>query len=248
MSLFELTAPPSLAPLAGWRQHGGQACKARQLFFGPHVMIIAGEPGTRRIYRVVNGCVALSQLLRDGRRQIIDIVGPGRLFGFGGSEHMACMAESLTYTSLDVAPATLAQDVLNDEMTLFLDRILNHTTLLGRKNAREKVATAVLDLLDQFARKSSPGRKQPLTFNLYLSRSDLADWLGLTIETVSRCLNQMKRDGILAFRQPEIITVLDLPRLRETACFVPAPDPAKTESLRKAGQLDKPFHTDSNRH
>ena len=49
-----------------------------------------------------------------------------------------------------------------------------------------------------------------MTFTLYLTRADLADWLGLTLETVSRCLNAFKRDSVIAFDHPEVVTVKDM--------------------------------------
>lgn len=90
-----------------------------------------------------------------------------------------------------------------------LHRSHAHALLLGRKTAQEKVATALLDLSRQFARPYSDAQSEQITFTLYLTRADLADWLGLTFETVSRCVGKLRNSGLIAFSHPEIITIID---------------------------------------
>ncbi|MCY1249542.1 Transcriptional activator protein Anr [compost metagenome] len=92
-----------------------------------------------------------------------------------------------------------------------------HATLLGRKTATEKVATALIDLAGQFAWRGRAASTTRFSFNLYLSRADLADWLGLTVETVSRCLNRFKRDGLIDFNHPKTVRILDEQQLRAMA-------------------------------
>ena len=79
----------------------------------------------------------------------------------------------------------------------------------------EKVATALLDLADQFAR--STGSQIRPSFTLYLMRSELADWLGLTLETVSRCLSEFKRKGLIAFERTDRMTICEKSVLRAIA-------------------------------
>lgn len=158
-------------------------------------------------YRVIEGCVAISQTLPDGRRQIIDMVGPGRLLGIGRGERNRCSAETLSYVTLEpvgkAEPADL-QDALH-EMVLRGQAL---ATLLGRKSAAERVAYAILDLAGQFARQTKAGKRGSICFTLHPTRSDLADWLGLTVETVSRCFTRLKRAGLIDFSHPEIVTLL----------------------------------------
>ena len=158
-------------------------------------------------YRVIEGCIAISQALPDGRRQIIDMVGPGRLLGLGLGEHNRCTAETLSYVTLEpvgkAEPADL-QDALH-EMVLRGQAL---ATLLGRKSAAERVAYAILDLAGQFARPGKGGKRGAVCFTLHPTRADLADWLGLTVETVSRCFTRLKRAGLIDFRHPEIVTLL----------------------------------------
>lgn len=194
----------------------------RQRLVGEHATLLFQGGRNRHLYRVVDGCVALSQLLDDGRRQITDVLGPGRLFGFTHDGRNIATAETLTFARIE----TLAGGQIEDgdrepdvavELKATLHRMQAHATLLGRKTATEKVATAIIDLADQFAWRGRAASRNMFNFNLYLSRADLADWLGLTVETVSRCLNRFKRDGLIDFNHPKTVRILDEQQLRALA-------------------------------
>jgi CRP/FNR family transcriptional regulator, anaerobic regulatory protein len=184
----------------------------------PRAVIMAEGQGC--LYKVLEGCVALYHSMKDGRRQIIDIIGPGRLLGPFIAGNTICTAEALTYTTLERTTESSTQADVAEQIMTSLDRARNHTLLLGRKTADEKVASAMLDLADQFMLVPRVrGRKKNMTFNLYLTRADLGDWLGLTVETVSRCLNALKRDGLIAFEQTGRITILQPERLYQRAAM-----------------------------
>lgn len=194
----------------------------RQRLVGEHATLLFQGGRNRNLYRVVDGCVALSQLLDDGRRQITDVLGPGRLFGFTHDGRNIATAETLTFARIE----TLSAGPLDDgdhaadvaaELKATLHRMQAHATLLGRKTATEKVATALINLADQFAWRGRAPSRNLFSFNLYLSRADLADWLGLTVETVSRCLNRFKRDGLIDFDHPKTVRILDEQQLRAMA-------------------------------
>ncbi|MBP1876441.1 Nitrogen fixation regulation protein FixK [Ensifer adhaerens] len=194
----------------------------RQRLVGEHATLLFQGGRNRHLYRVVDGCVALSQLLDDGRRQITDVLGPGRLFGFTHDGRNIATAETLTFARIE----TLAGGQVEDgdhgpdvaaELKATLHRMQAHATLLGRKTATEKVATGLIDLADQFAWRGRAASRNLFSFNLYLSRADLADWLGLTVETVSRCLNRFKRDGLIDFNHPKTVRILDEQQLRALA-------------------------------
>lgn len=187
----------------------------------PHTVLFREGERVRGAYRLTEGCIVLAQLLADGRRQIVDVLGPGRLFGMALTPVHLHTAETLSYCLVERVgdPADLGKE-LDANLHLMLRRSQAHATLLGRKTAGERVASAVLDLAAQFARPSRGRRPAKLTFNLHLTRADLADWLGLTVETVSRYLNRFKRTGLIDFRHPEIITILDRPSLMSAAGLV----------------------------
>ncbi|MCY1706904.1 helix-turn-helix domain-containing protein [Pannonibacter sp. SL95] len=154
-------------------------------------------PGIDRseTFRILQGCIALFQLLPDGRRQIVDILGPGRLFGRGISDLHQCGAEALCETQVELVTAVRRSldAEINQSIRQMLRRAQAHATLLGRKTAGERIATALIDLAGQFSNETGDG------FQLHLTRMDLADWLGLTLETVSRYLNRFRREGLVSF-------------------------------------------------
>jgi CRP/FNR family transcriptional regulator len=178
-----------------------------------------GETQTAsRLYRILDGGLAVYQQLADGRRQVIDIAGPGRIVAHQPERGRDLAIKALTYTEVEVLDPQDHPDIAGEAAHDALDRLARHATLLGRMNATEKVANGLLDLAGQFPRKLTSGRP---TLTLYLTRSDLADWLGLTIETVSRTLNQLKRAGIIDFTHAEIVTLTRPERLKEIAAGKP---------------------------
>ena len=198
---------PSALPhptLAATGRKPPQAARPQQLYLTPGQTIgVEAEPAAL-LYRVTQGCIALYHMLDDGRRQIIDILGPERCFR---AADPAMTARALTYTKVDVIDPAAAPQLSADSAIKALARIHRHAMLLGRMTAAEKVASALLDLAGQFPRKSRGGRPGKPSLTLYLTRADLADWLGLTIETVSRTLNQFKRDGLIDFTHAEVVTI-----------------------------------------
>ncbi len=160
-------------------------------------------------YRVVDGCIATAQTLPDGRRQIIDLVGPGRLIGLGFGDQNRYSAETLGFTRLELVPDSLTQGERDQALSEMLARSQSLVMLLGRKTAPERVASALIDLALQFGRPARDRKRGAVTFHLYPTRGDLADWLGLTIETVSRCLTRLKKAGLIDIRHGDLVTVLD---------------------------------------
>jgi len=168
-------------------------------------------------YRVVDGCVATAQTLSDGRRQIIDLVGPGRLIGIGFGDQNRYSAETLGFTRLEAISEGLAESERDLALSEMLVRSQSLVMLLGRKTAPERVASALLDLAGQFGRPAGDKRRGAITFHLYPTRGDLADWLGLTIETVSRCLTRLKKAALIDIRHGDLVTLLDPQKLSGVA-------------------------------
>ena len=146
------------------------------------------------LYEIVDGAVMFSALLEDGRRQIVEIAGPGALVGLCSGDSHELTAETLSETVLRAIPlAHVATDPalqrrIRQHMLTRMDRLYRHTVLLGRKTATEKVATFLMDFV------TSDGRVDLHT----LTRQEIGDYLGLTIETVSRQLSRLKAAGIIA--------------------------------------------------
>ncbi|WP_168800960.1 helix-turn-helix domain-containing protein [Peteryoungia ipomoeae] len=164
-------------------------------------------------YRVVDGCVATYQTLSDGRRQVIDLAGPGRIVGLGAGDRNRHSAETLGFSRLEVVVEPLAARDLEVALTETLARSQALAMLLGRKTAPERVASAILDLAGQFGRPARHKRRGTVTFHLYPTRTDLADWLGLTVETVSRCFTRLKKAGLIDIQHNDLVTLLEPARL-----------------------------------
>jgi CRP/FNR family nitrogen fixation transcriptional regulator len=151
------------------------------------------------IYKVVSGAVRSYKLLADGRRQIGAFHLPGDLFGLEASNSHQLTAEAVVETkvillkrrSLD---ALAAQDV-QIAYTLWTAAAVNlrsaesRMLLLGRKTAQERVASFLVEMDDRCGGKGM--------IDLPMSRRDVADYLGLTLETVSRAISQMRASGLL---------------------------------------------------
>jgi CRP/FNR family transcriptional regulator, nitrogen fixation regulation protein len=168
-------------------------------------------------YKVVSGTVRTYKLLSDGRRQIDEFHLSGDIFGLETGEAHRFSADAVCDATVVAFRRrrfeTLAHDdpALGDEvmtsMMRSLERAHDHMVLLGRKTAQEKIATFLLDLA---RRMQGDGR-----FDLPMQRSDIADHLGLTIETVSRTLTQFARDGLIKLASASRSIVLaDKPALR----------------------------------
>ena len=196
---------------------GAAAIPITSISLKPRETLPLGTGNGELFYLLTEGCIALTRYMCDGRRQICDIIGPGRMFGFAIQGESQCMAESMTYSTIERHGRRTAWASLPDEVGRMLNRQQSHALLLGRKTATERVATALVDLADQFGRRVKYTRGRHVDFPLFPTRSDLADWLGLTLETVSRCLHRLRRQRVIEFTRPELIRILDFEELERAA-------------------------------
>nr|WP_303645123.1 Crp/Fnr family transcriptional regulator [Rubellimicrobium arenae] len=171
---------------------------------------------------VVSGSATLSRGLEDGRTQIVGLLLPANLLGRPGGQRLAHDVVATTPLTLctirphDLAGLRASQPALDArflEMTIAdLEAARNWMTVLGRKTARERVASFLMMLAHrEVVAGADPNR--PVSFDLPLTREQAADYLGLTIETVSRQLTGLKRDGVIELPTKRGVKVLDLERL-----------------------------------
>ena len=151
------------------------------------------------VHSVVSGAVRTSRLLSDGRRQIGNFYYPGDLIGLEtGDMHRFSAEAIIDCTILVVKRASLRQFSGDGELDRAiweatrreLERTQEHLLVLGRKTACEKVASFLLDLAQRGA---------AAIVDLPMGRQDMADYLGLTIETVSRMVTQLQGSQIVEF-------------------------------------------------
>lgn len=163
--------------------------------------IYAQDDEAECIYRLVRGAVRTTHLLADGRRQIGDFYYAGDIVGIEISAIHRFSAEALSDCEVLAARRSTAgakEDVPLERMILAataseLHRTQSHLLLLGRATACEKVARFLLDIGDRFRGDTVP---------LPMGRQDMADYLGLTIETISRMLGRLQADGLVEFTGP----------------------------------------------
>ena len=173
------------------------------------------EP-VERIYRVISGAVRTTRLLSDGRRQVGEFYFPGDVFGLEtGPDHRYSAEALCDSVVLSVKRATLrGTDAAADfdrmiwEATVReLDRTQDHVLMLGRKTACERVASFLSGVIE---RTGGAG-------DLPMSRQDMADYLGLTIETVSRMLSQLQSSAVVEFDALRHFRVRNLQALQRLA-------------------------------
>lgn len=205
------------------------ASSPEPLLYPRGAQVFAGSFHREALVRIVAGCVCFFQTLRDGRRQILDVLGPGQIFSagqiFGAGSYATApvRAVAMALTQLEEIDDEIDASGTADVFQRLLGRSRAHATLLGQKTVPEKMATALLDLATQFS-SNGPDAGITFSFKLHLTRADLADWLGMTLETVSRCLNDFKRSGLIEFDRPSVITILKRDMLLSIASGRHAPD------------------------
>jgi CRP/FNR family nitrogen fixation transcriptional regulator len=178
-------------------------------FYPVDATIYAQGDATGPLYLVEFGTVRVCQITPDGRRQVTSFCYAGDVFGLEpGSEH-EFYAESVDGAGIRVLrpadPTGFAQKLLSLAIRRFAC-VQAHLVLLGRLSANEKIASFLVDLMD---RQDSDD-----LITLPMQRSDIADYLGLTFETVSRVLRVLKDKGMIHVPSVDRIEVLDADALR----------------------------------
>jgi len=173
-------------------------------FYPVDATIYAQGDDTGPLYLVEFGTVRICQMTAYGRRQVTSFCYAGDVFGLEpGSEH-EFYAESVDGAGIRVLrpanAAGFAQKLLSLTLRRFA-RMESHLVLLGRLSANEKMASFLCDLLDRQASDD--------VINLPMQRADIADYLGLTFETVSRVLRVLKDKGIIRVTSVDRIDVID---------------------------------------
>ncbi len=173
-----------------------------RLRFAKGEAVYAEGDEAERFYKIVSGTVRICKVLHDGRRQIEAFHFARDIFGLErGAEHRFT-AEAVDDVVVLAFRARGLEDLIRDDPDLggelmtsvlaSLDRARDHLVLLGRKSAREKIATFLLNAAERLSGDDH--------FELPMQRGDIADHLGLTIETVSRTLTRMARDGLIGLQ------------------------------------------------
>jgi CRP-like cAMP-binding protein len=193
---------------------------ARRVATGANVFR-EGDEATH-VYEVKTGVLRLTRVLTNGRRQVIAFALPGDVIGFpnGKTHHTDCdvleACEVTAHPRATLEAGAREPEVHERLMKAALREISSmqdHFMMLARKSALEKVASFLMVLADRIGTPHG----HFTGFNLAMKRADIADFLGLTIETVSRTITQLRNAGIIALESAQTIIVLDPEALADTA-------------------------------
>ena len=233
MSLAELarspTSPSPIWPVAGQAMARSPAdpdesalsrigSKAR--YTRGETIFNEGDPA-EFAYKVLGGTVRLCKHLADGRRQIAEFLLPDDFFSFMELSEHSFTAEAVSDVTLMCYPQRQLERLIEDRprlhrrFTALLTKSIrdsqNHLVILGRQTANEKLASFLIMLAQRY------GEEDRVLLDLPMGRQDIADYLGLTIETVCRVLSAMKRSRHIEIPNLHHVMIRDLGALCEIA-------------------------------
>lgn len=187
---------------------------------GRHEMLFGEGDKGGRYYEILVGVVCSYRILHNGRRQILSFSYPGDIVGIGHEVECKCSCEAVNEAKVRCIPAAtmqrsietcpeIARNLLK-VATIELASMYDHFVLVGRKSATEKTASFLLAL----ARREN-SEKAEISFQLPMTRTDIADFLGMTVETVSRRFTTLRKMGVIDLPETNIVRVRDIVRLED---------------------------------
>ena len=210
-------SPCEVRGLYTWvRRTAAKVMQAREHVF------FEGDPITH-IYQVEHGTVCLYKTLHDGRRQIVDFAHAGDFIGLGAGGDHVFNAQAITLTRLRCLPAGALHEVayhnpgigmqlyraLSDQLLAARDLLLT----VGQRNATERLAALLLAL----SRRNERNGANSAQIALCMTRADIADFLSLTIETVSRTFTKLRQSGIIELAHSSLVVIKDRHALEQLA-------------------------------
>jgi len=176
-----------------------------------------------KLFNIASGVAAVEKVSSSGRKQIMAFLFPGDFVGLSHFDTYEYSIRSLTdlttyefkrndLTSLAETLPTLKVN-LNEIYSLILSLSLEQVYLLGQLKACERVCFLITQLLKRIPEANADKLDFPMT------RTDIADYLGLTVETVSRSFSQLKRDGVISTISPNSISILQQETLEALAAI-----------------------------
>jgi CRP/FNR family transcriptional regulator len=195
--------------------------QSARLRFEPDETVFEDDDPGDRVYLVGSGIVRLCKLLPDGRRTVLGFVYAGGFLNLAGGRSPGYTAEAVTAASLRCCSRSELDELIDRSLLVqrwisqrLLDELRTAQTrlhLLGRMRAVERVASFVLELRLHSHSADDHHLQVPMC------RLDIADHLGLTHETVSRALTELRRQGAIALPNPQLVVVLQPAMLRAIA-------------------------------
>jgi len=177
--------------------------------FLPECEIYAQGERSGALYQIEFGAVRIYRLLSDGRRQVVAFHFAGETFGFEADRTRSFFAEAMVHTGVRTIDRPANGQATPELMALALRGLIRaqeHLLVVGRQRAMERIAAFFLDMMD---RQDDRGQ-----IELPMTRLDIGDYLGMTIETVSRTFARFREEGIIRLPSTRIVEILKPERLR----------------------------------
>lgn len=189
----------------------------------PHEHLFLDGDSASHFYEVLDGFLCVYKLLPDGRRHIISFAFPGDLIALGAETRHRFSAEAIEKAQVRcIAKSNLSQTISRDpdlaqkvigyatnELAEARDQLLT----VSRRSAMERVGSFLMAL----SRRNAKRNEDPTTLSLPMTRLDIADYLGLTLETVSRTISKLKAMGIIDLPHSSVVVVTDMVELEAIA-------------------------------
>jgi CRP/FNR family nitrogen fixation transcriptional regulator len=202
-STFRAAVPAAMLP-AGAPDLLAAMQPAAVTFYPEGAVIYAQGDKAGPLYFVEFGCVRICRMSADGRRQITAFHVAGEVFGFEADGEHESYAESVDGAGIRALRSTCGSEPSASLLLLAvksLARTQNHLMVLGRRNANERMAALLIDLNER--------QGGGALVHLPMQRNDIADYLGITFETVSRILRCLKDQQIVRLKAVNEIEILD---------------------------------------
>jgi CRP/FNR family nitrogen fixation transcriptional regulator len=203
-----------------WPQNGYGPARSLELLagLGTRITVKRGQEifaegaDADNCYRLVDGSARLVKLMADGRRQVCEFLKAGDLLGFEAGKEHYFSAEAVSDCTLVRYPHRAVETLLSEDKTFArhvrqvaargLQDAYQRMVLLCHKSAQERIAWFLLEMEGRAANDSG-------SIYLPMTRTDIANYLGMAIETVSRVLGQFKQTGAIAQKSLNRIQVLN---------------------------------------
>jgi CRP/FNR family transcriptional regulator len=187
----------------------------------PESFLMHQHSEARSVYMVEDGVLMMERNSAAGRRQVMAFIHPGNFIGIAQNEYYEFSVSALTPASVKEIPMRVFMELqeqipqLKENVRRIGGNILAHALdqvfALGQKKAHERVCFLIQQLHN---RKSDPRTR---VVELVMTRQDIADYLGLTIETVSRAFSKLRREGVIDVHSAHTVEILDHAALGEMA-------------------------------
>jgi CRP/FNR family nitrogen fixation transcriptional regulator len=197
--------------------HGSAVLCGPVLSFAADSEIYGEGNEAKSFYKVMSGVVRTCKFLSDGRRQITAFYHAGEVFGVESGARHGYSAEAVNdctvvaYRRGGLEALAATDEVLVRQLFRYAiqcaERAQKHALVLGRRGAAEKLAAFLLEMAEP--------RPTGEPIDLAMTRQDIADYLGLTIETVSRTMSQFERDGVIALASTRRVRLQDRAALQD---------------------------------